>query len=184
MIEVEAIKDEHLIPTISLLLRKHHSEQLGDIWDFGLQVALRISDLLSIRFDQIEGDQLSITEGKTHKRAYITLNSKALEIVARIKQSNPNAVYLFQSNRARNVKTIKPISRQAVTKAFSEVGAIVGKRLGTHSMRKTRGYHQYKISHNIGSVMKMLRHSSAAITLRYIGIDQEEVSNDFKALVL
>ena len=56
-------------------------------------------------------------------------------------------------------------------------------------MRKTFGYWYYKNYNDIVGLMKILNHSSEAITKRYIGIDQEEMSrkqknfkliNDFK----
>jgi hypothetical protein len=46
-------------------------------------------------------------------------------------------------------------------------------------MRKTRGYLLYNQSKDIARVIKMLRHSSAGVTLRYIGITQESVDKDF-----
>jgi integrase len=51
-------------------------------------------------------------------------------------------------------------------------------------MRKTRGYHLYQATKDIARVMKMLRHSSEGVTLRYIGITQQEVDDDYRELVL
>ncbi len=46
--------------------------------------------------------------------------------------------------------------------------------LGTHTMRKTGAYLVYEqTDHNIGLVMKLLNHSSEAVTLHYRGLDQE-----------
>jgi hypothetical protein len=42
----------------------------------------------------------------------------------------------------------------------------------------------YQDTKDIGRVMKMLRHSSAEQTLKYIGITQEDIDTDFKRLVL
>jgi integrase len=64
------------------------------------------------------------------------------------------------------------------------VGEELNLKLGTHSMRKTRGYHLYHKTQDIARVMKMLRHSSEATTLRYIGITQEEIDKDFEELEL
>jgi len=50
--------------------------------------------------------------------------------------------------------------------------------IDTHSMRKTRGYHPYKKTNNIASAMKMLRHSNQGVTLRYIGITQDDIDRD------
>ena len=186
MNEVQAVKDVSMLQVIPTLLAKHHSEQIGDIWNFGVNVALRISDLLSIEMTDIVGDRLTITEGKTKKKAIIKLNEKALNIVTEIALSYPDNIYLFQSMNSRNVvnRSPKPLSRQAVSTAFKAVGEIVGIDLGTHSMRKTRGYHLYNKTKDIARVMKMLRHSSEAVTLRYIGITQDCIDNDFIDLVL
>lgn len=59
------------------------------------------------------------------------------------------------------------------------IGQEVNVSLGTHSMSKTRGYFLYQATKDIGRVMKMLRHTSEGVTLRYIGITQDEVDKDF-----
>jgi integrase len=112
------------------------------------------------------------------------LNKKAQEIVERIRLEYPDHIYLFQSYRNRQAinKPPMPLSRRSVTKAFALVGEELRLSLGTHSMRKTRGYHLYQNTKDIARVMKMLRHSSESVTLRYIGITQEEVDQDFADL--
>lgn len=180
---VEAVTNKDDIAAVGRLLLKHHGEQFSDIWNLGIQLALRITDLLSITFDDVEGTHLKLNEQKTSKAAKILLNDKAKSIIERRKTDNPTHVYLFQST-GRNVKTVKALTRQSVGQAFKAVGDIVGLDLSTHSMRKTRGYHMYKVSHDIGAVMKMLNHSSAIVTLRYIGIEQEDLDNNQATLVL
>ena len=45
--------------------------------------------------------------------------------------------------------------------------------LGTHTMRKTGAYRVYvQSNYNIGLVMSLLNHSSEAMTLKYLGLDQ------------
>ena len=187
MNEVEAIKDKNLLAAIPpLLLKKSGNSQFVDMWEFSLNVALRISDTLNIKFSDIENETLNIKECKTGKLATIHLNAKALEIVQRIKRENPSDIYLFQSKNSRNVlnKELKPLHRSNLSKLLNEVGKILGLKIGTHSARKTRGYWLYKKTGDIVRVMKMLRHSSVAVTMRYIGITQEEINNDFKELIL
>jgi len=186
MNEVLAVKDEAMLSVIPSLLNKHYGEQLANVWSFGVNVALRISDLLSIKLTDVEGDKLTLRESKTGKVAKIQLNLKALSIVDAVRSKHPESVYLFQSRRSKNVTNRQPkaISRQAVSNAFKDIGDTVGIQLGTHSMRKTRGYHLYKKTNDITRVMKMLRHSSEGVTLRYIGITQDDIDNDFNELVL
>ena len=176
MKEVEAVKNIESIKVISHLLAKHHAQHFADVWDLGINLALRISDLLKLKFADLDGTHIQVTESKTSKPRTIKLNDKAKEIIERRRSQYPNDVLLFQSHaRNRDMKEIKPVSRQAVGKAFGEVGEIIDLHLSTHSMRKTRGYHVYKQTNNLALVMKMLNHSSPKITLRYIGIDQEEL---------
>ena len=52
--------------------------------------------------------------------------------------------------------------------------------IGTHSLRKTFGYHHYKRFNDIGLLQKILNHSSSAITLCYIGITQEIIDMSYK----
>jgi integrase len=181
MAEVQAVKDLDKVKLISHLLERRYSKQIADIWNIGLNLALRISDLLSIKFDDIHHDRLLIKESKTGKLANIQLNQKALTTIKQIQAEHPNHVYLFQSYRNQQAlqKAPKPLTRRAVSEAFVMIGQEVNVSLGTHSMRKTRGYHLYKNTKDIARVMKMLRHSSEGVTLRYIGITQDDVDKDF-----
>jgi len=184
MAEVQAVKDLNTVKLISHLLDRRYSKQMADIWNVGLNLALRISDLLSIKFDDIHDDRLIIKEGKTGKLANIQLNQKALKTIKQIQADHPNHVYLFQSYRNKQSlnKAPKPLTRRAVSEAFAMIGQEVNVQLGTHSMRKTRGYHLYQNTKDIARVMKMLRHSSEGVTLRYIGITQADVDRDFVEL--
>lgn len=184
MAEVHAVKSLDKVKLISHLLERNYSQQVADVWNIGLNLALRISDLLSIRFSDITEDRLSLIEGKTKKAASIKLNQKAIDIIYRIRHAHPSHIYLFQSYRNQRAMNLPPtpLSRRYITRAFSDVGNEVGILLGTHSMRKTRGYHLYKATKDIARVMKMLRHGSEGVTLRYIGITQEDIDKDFVEL--
>jgi integrase len=186
MAEVEAIKDLDKVNLISHLLEIRCSKQMADIWGIGLNLALRISDLLSIQFSDITDDRLILIEGKTGKRAEIKLNNKVQILINDIRLRHPSHRFLFQSYRNQQSfnREARPLTRKAVAKAFKLVGDEIGIRLGTHSLRKTRGFWLYKKTNDIARVMKMLRHSSEGVTLRYIGITQETIDTDFVELEL
>lgn len=50
------------------------------------------------------------------------------------------------------------------------------REIGTHSMRKTFGYHYYKKTKDVALLMDLFNHSSQSVTLRYIGINQDTLN--------
>ena len=76
----------------------------------------------------------------------------------------------------------KHITTQAVYRMFKRIAKGQPKLAGltAHSMRRTFGYHYYKRTHDIVKLMRIFNHSSQAITLRYIGIEQEEIDNSLE----
>ncbi|MBT1145084.1 tyrosine-type recombinase/integrase [Lactiplantibacillus argentoratensis] len=66
------------------------------------------------------------------------------------------------------------ITEKQFYKIMSKVGNLLSiNYLGTHTMRKTGAYRVYTQSnYNIGLVMHLLNHSSEAMTLAYLGLDQ------------
>lgn len=56
--------------------------------------------------------------------------------------------------------------------------------IGTHTMRKTFGYHHYKKFKDVVMLQKIFNHSSPAITLRYIGIEQDKINESYHNFIL
>jgi integrase len=56
--------------------------------------------------------------------------------------------------------------------------------VGTHTLRKTFGYHHYQQFHDVAILQYLLNHSSPSITLRYIGITQDNVENTLQQFEL
>ncbi|MCC4860124.1 hypothetical protein BCU71_07895 [Vibrio lentus] len=127
---------------VPLLLEKHHSLQMANIWKFGVSTGFRIGDLLAIKFDDISGDQTFVTifNQRNRETEKVFLAPDAIEIINSIKKATPNSEYLFQSHRSRNVDENKrrPLTRQAVSLAFRDVGEILGFPLTPHMMRQVR----------------------------------------------
>ncbi|MDT8861481.1 tyrosine-type recombinase/integrase [Alkalihalobacillus sp. MEB130] len=88
------------------------------------------------------------------------------------KQANLNHDdYLFGSNNKS-----RPITRQQayriVNQAALEAG--INEKVGTHTLRKTFGYHAYKQGIAVSLLQKRFNHETRSATLRYIGINDEE----------
>jgi len=180
---VDAIRPEE-IGMVTKLLLKRHGPLYADIWKVGLNLSLRISDLLALRYDQLDttSREVHLVEQKTGKAKALRLNPVALEIIQRRRQAYPSDTWLFQvhCNRARN----KPISRNAVSRALKDVGDTLGLNLNTHSMRKSRGKALYDAGVPIEKIAKVLNHADTGVTLRYLGITQAAVMQTYDDFVL
>lgn len=178
---VDPVKDASLVPLIGDWLRtKGKAEDIADVWDIGVNMTLRISDLLSLKFSDVMEhgrikDHLVITESKTSGKRRIHIGQKTAAKILERRAKYPNDVYLFQghSNRARGA--CKPLTSRSVGRKLQEVGEVFGIRLGTHSMRKTRGYQMHVQRIPMGTIAKALGHKSTASTMHYIGVVQEDL---------
>ncbi len=174
---VDAVKSSAEIKLMASLLEKHHGSIYSHMWVFGVNAALRISDLLSITMEHALTGTISLREGKTNKLRTIPLNQTALSVAQLRHEQHPEHAYLFQvdCNRAKH----KPISRQSASQAFKEVGEILGLKIGTHSMRKTLGWTMYSAGERIERISKLLNHKDAGVTMRYIGLTQADVDSAY-----
>jgi len=185
MKSVAAVKTTDQISTVSHMLEKHGGEIYRDIWQLGLNLALRISDLLNLTYEEFSGGEtITVIEQKTGKSRTIKLNEKVQTIVKQRLLNNPNDMYLFQSVGNRAKKLQKPLSRETVARKFAEVGEIIGVHLGTHSMRKTRGWAMWSAGVPLEVIARVLNHSSPAVTMRYIGLEQADINKTYDDFVL
>lgn len=176
MNEVQAVKTPAKIDRVEHLLAER-GQVYADVWRVGLNLALRISDLLALKYTDVEGDHLTLVERKTGKRRTIKINAAARAVIDRRRAENPHHVWVFQSDSNRSRRLNKPVSREVVARVFKQVGEgkSVGVRLGTHSMRKTRGWIMHTSGVPLEKIAKTLNHSSPAVTMRYIGLEQADI---------
>lgn len=57
-------------------------------------------------------------------------------------------------------------------------------RMKTYIMRKTFGYHHYKKFRDLALLQKIFNHSNPQVTLRYIGIEQDQIEDSYTNFVL
>lgn len=154
----------------------------------GINSSLRISDLLKFTFEDLQGGKShkTLKEGKTGKYKKLAINDSIREALAAIPEEERTG-YLFPSRKAAADGSQKPISRiQAwrILNAAAERAGLTHINFGTHTMRKTFAYHAYDRGADITRLMRILNHSSQRETLRYIGIEQEELDDVFQNLNL
>jgi integrase len=188
---VEPIRDLRQIDAMKKMLKADGIRN----WLFftmGINSALRVSDLLRLRqadvFDARDRvlDAVRIREKKTGKEKVFRLNKSAGKALGEYIQDeatghDPQA-YLFRSRKGDN----RPISRTQAWQIISDAAKAVGLNgnIGTHSMRKTWGYHQRKSGTDLTVIMAALNHSSQSQTLRYVGISQDDTDDAYDAVNL
>lgn len=134
-------------------------------------LGLRISDILKLRLSDIVRDgeryRLEITEQKTGKQRVFT-------VPLVIQQYMEN--YCLR-NSIRPNDLMFPITERAVQKQLALVCDYLGYTgISTHSFRKWYATEIYKNSgYDIALVQRLLQHSSAAVTQRYIGMEPQRI---------
>lgn len=150
----------------------------GLLFKFGLNTGLRISDILPVQLKDVVKengefrDYFVLSEKKTGKEKKIKINqSLCQEIMNYIYNEKVTLnCYLFPSRKGGYIGRIQ--AYRVLKYAAENVGV---ENFGTHSLRKTWGYWTYKMSnHNVGLIMDTFNHSSQGITLRYIGVSQDQ----------
>ena len=178
---VDPIKSKENVSKIENYL-KEKSKRNRLIFAMGVNVGLRISDILALNICYVyQKNFLEIREKKTSKFKRIFLNEKLRKLIREFLKNKPN------SNKPLFVgKKGKRLNRSQVYRFLNEAcdALNIYGNFGTHTLRKTFGYHHYKKFKNIVLLQKIFNHSSPAISLLYIGIDQEEIDNSYKNFVL
>lgn len=150
----------------------------------GLNTALRISDILSLKWSDVYNfsngtfkSHIELYEQKTGKHSTVALNSAATGALRCLIEHLPFSAlyygkYIFASQKFEN----KPIGRtqayRIIKKAAVETG--LEEHISCHSLRKTFGYFAYKSGTDSVMLMEIYNHSSFLVTQRYLGIRQDE----------
>jgi len=197
MNSVEPIRAKAKIDQIKANLRSDPRNYL--LFVLGLNFALRISDLLSLRIENVlhnDGamrDFVTIREGKTGKEKRIKINDSAKEALTAffgaqitgqgslITFANSHSDFLFKSKRSGD--HIDRIQAYRLMRRWCDDVGITDK-IGTHTLRKTWGYHARKKGVDISMIMEKFNHQSPTMTKRYIGITNDEIESVEESICL
>lgn len=176
---VEPIRDMNLVTDIASYF-KEKSERDYVLFVFGIFTGLRISDILKLKVRDVrDRDYISMREIKTEKEKRFPINPILKPIIRDYIADKKDYEYLFRSRKGQN----RPITRQQayniLNKAAKEFGLY---SIGTHTLRKTFGYHTYQQTKDAITIQKILNHSDLEITKRYIGITQDIMDSTMKKL--
>lgn len=178
-ITVDPIRSVQDIKAIAKLLHDKPRDHL--LFVMGVNNGLRAGDLLKLKVKDLRylkaGETLKIKEGKTGKENVLAVNKtvyKALKYYFEtVKPMDED--YVFKSKKGEN----RPITIQAVNNYIKSWARTINLRgnYGAHTLRKTWGYVQRtKFGVGFELICKRFNHSSPAVTMRYLGIEDKEVN--------
>lgn len=172
---VEPIRNKKQITALKNYLR---GQNIRDylLFVLGINSGLRISDLLTLTVEEVHNqERIRIREQKTGKMKDFPLSETCKKAI----QEYLNATGIATGALFRGRKGSNPITRVQAYRILSEAAKAIGitESIGTHTLRKTFGYHAYMNGTDVTRIQKLLNHSAPSVTLSYIGITKEELDN-------
>jgi integrase len=176
MTAVNPIRDKKKLEAMKKILK---AQNLRDwlLFVLGINSGLRISDLLQLRVNNVQGQvRVHIRELKTRKEKDFPLSEVCIKAIKEylIESNLPESSPLFPSR-----KGAQAISRVQAYRIINVAARTVGitDPIGTHTMRKTFGYHAYQSGIDISWIQKLLNHSAPSVSLAYIGITKDDLDS-------
>lgn len=193
--EVYSIKDKEMVKAFGNYFKNKEEEaerpewkQIAArnylMWVVGINVGLRASDLRDLTWGDVFNDDntfqdgIRIQEKKTGKFKTFFFNKHAMEAITEYVNkyepyiSKDTHVFRSREGGAIEVRTICGIIKEAAEACG------FNKNTGSHTLRKTFGYHWYMGHQNdvnaLTHLQRLFSHSSPQVTLAYIGIEDEE----------
>ncbi|MGA3366535.1 site-specific integrase [Lactiplantibacillus pentosus] len=180
------IKDSNVLTEVqdTLLHNFRAGRRNYTIFQVGKATLLRVSDVMRLRWTDVFNENGTVRQNafihdkKTGKANLLYLKPIQTDLLtyrAWYQEQKLHSTWLFPSTQHPD----RHITEKQFYKIMSKTGDLLGiNYLGTHTMRKTGAYRVYTQSnYNIGLVMNLLNHSSEAMTLTYLGLDQASTEN-------
>lgn len=174
--KVNTLKTKDIQRIFEYLLSENYIVMYA-IVKFALNTGLRISDILKLKFEDLNKNE--VLEIKTQKNKFIFFNKECKETsillaayYKNLKIKNYKSDFLFKSLKNKN----RQITYQGVNFYIKKIkkDLKIDYPVNTHSFRKTWAREVYFSSKkDIAMVMRMLNHSNPAITLRYIEVEDD-----------
>lgn len=181
-IKVDPIRSERDIRNIKKLLADKPRDLA--LFTLGINTNLRASDIVRITVGQVRhlqpGQHFNIREKKTGKERSVTINKTVHESIQNLLKTIPNAEDndpLFQSRKGREMLCVPYIN--SLVKGWCRELNLKG-NFGSHTLRKTFGFiHRTVFNTDLPTLVTLFNHSSQRQTLRYLGIQEEDIKEAY-----
>lgn len=188
MNRVEPIRNKRKIEAIKNILKGSNNWRDYGLFNLGMNFGLRIGDLLRIKVkdvitgDNVIKDNFEIKEQKTDKLNVIEINANARETLKLMFKNtdllNNREHYLIYNTRDKSKSISRVQAYKLVIKWCEDVG-LTDLAVGTHTLRKSWGYHAHKAGVSIEVIQEKFLHNSTSTTRKYLGIQRKDVSKAY-----
>ena len=181
MNSVNPIRDQEKIEQMKKILREQSFRNYF-LFVSGINIGIRVGDLLRLRVEDVrERSHIVIREQKTGKEKKFKINDNLQREIDCYVRGRDDDEFLFLSRQGGK----RPLTRVSAWRILNSAAREVGlEGIGTHTMRKTFGFHYYRMSKDIAMLQKIFNHSSPSVTLRYIGITQDAIDESLEKFSL
>lgn len=178
---VEPIRGKCEIDRVKKILARKSKRDLL-LFSLGINSGLRISDILKLKVKDVQNvDFIEIKEQKTQKYKRFPVSYAYKRLLNNYTKVKSPDEWLFKSKKGD-----RPITRvqayRIISRACEKAG--ITTKIGTHTLRKTFGYHFYQEKKDIALLQTIFNHSTPTVTLRYIGINQDMIDSNLKSFSL
>ncbi|AEX22820.1 tyrosine-type recombinase/integrase [Vibrio sp. EJY3] len=128
----------HLLRSVTLDLMDLPDSMIANIWHLAQLTGLRLNELLSIRMVDVQTDRLLIEKKRQSKVQTVQLTEQAALFINKIKNDNPDSIFLFDSSSKANAA---PISASYVIKSFKNLSKGLCQSITAQNARATDIYY-------------------------------------------
>ena len=173
---VEPIRSKKDIKNICDWFYSKGWDKYAVLFYFGVSSGLRISDIIGLKVKEVVGTtRIQMREQKTGKIKEFPLNKKLIALFTDFCSGAEEEDFVFQGRQGRQ------LDRSQVYRRINEAcqALNIDANVGTHTMRKTFGYHFYRQFKDITMLQEIFNHTAPDVTKRYIGITQDEINQAY-----
>ena len=177
---VEPIRSKNDIKKIEAILADQNSRDLL-MFVMGTNSGLRISDILALNVIDVRNKtHICLVEKKTGKRKQFPINPKLKALIDNLIKNRHDNEPLFLTKYNGRLDRIQ--AYRIINNVCKTIGLL--DKIGTHTLRKTFGYHHYQQFKDIAMLQKIFNHSAPSVTLKYIGIEQDQIDESYNNFII
>ena len=144
----------------------------------GINVGLRIGDILNLKNEDFNFGSVTFREEKTKKSKTVVFNDKILSAYKNLNKRSSEYTFLSQKGSV--------FSKQQINRKIKKYFVAKNKNYSSHSLRKSFGRRVYENNNQseyaLMKLSELYNHSSLKITRDYLDITQEELNDIYMSL--